>query len=66
MTTFLIPVMGCAHCKATVEAALTAVPGVTAVMVDLSARQARVTGSAAIPALIAALDQAGYPAAEAG
>jgi copper chaperone len=66
MTTFSIPDMRCAHCKATVEAALTAVPGVAAVMVDLPARQARVTGCAAIPALIAALDQAGYPAAEAG
>jgi copper chaperone len=62
MTTLSIPDMSCGHCKAAVTAALTAVPGVAAVEVDLSDRTARVGGNAPLPALLAALEQAGYPA----
>jgi copper chaperone len=62
MTTLSIPDMSCGHCKAAVEAALGSVPGAGSVMVDLPARQVQVSGDAALPALLAALDQAGYPA----
>jgi copper chaperone len=62
MTTLSIPDMSCGHCKATVTAALTSVPGVAAVEVDLSDRTARVDGNAPLAALLTALDQAGYPA----
>jgi copper chaperone len=62
MTTFLIPDMSCGHCKASVEQALARVPNAGAVSVDLAARTATVDGPAPVPALLAALDQAGYPA----
>ena len=62
MTTLSIPDMSCGHCKATVEAALAAVPGAGPVTVDLAARKIDVSGSAPLAALLAALDAAGYPA----
>jgi copper chaperone len=62
MTRLSIPDMSCGHCKAAVTTALTAVPGVAAVEVDLSDRSARVDGNAPLAALLTALDQAGYPA----
>ena len=39
----LVEGMMCNHCKATVEKALSGVPGVTAAVVDLSAKTATVT-----------------------
>lgn len=39
----LIEGMMCAHCKAAVEKALTAIPGVTACVVDLAEKTAAVT-----------------------
>lgn len=62
MTRLSIPDMSCGHCKAAVEAALAAVPGAGAVAVDLAAREAAVAGDAPVPALLAALAAAGYPA----
>ncbi len=62
MTTFSIPDMSCGHCKATVEAALAAVPGTRDIKVDLTTRQVTVAGSADATAMVAALDAAGYPA----
>jgi copper chaperone len=62
MTTLSLPDMSCGHCKAAVEAALGAVPGVTAVEVDLATHLATVSGSAEAPALLAAAKAAGYPA----
>ena len=62
MTTLSIPDMSCGHCKAAVEAALATVPDAGAVTVDLAARKAKVAGPAPVPALLAALDAAGYPA----
>ncbi|WP_213663736.1 CopZ family metallochaperone [Stutzerimonas stutzeri] len=55
--------MTCGHCVKHVSEALQAVSGVTGVEVDLAAGLARVAGQADSPALIAALDEAGYPAA---
>ncbi len=62
MTTLSVPDMSCSHCKATVEAALGAVPQAGAVKVDLSTRKVEVTGPAPAADLIQALDAAGYPA----
>ena len=62
MTTLSVPDMSCNHCKATVEAALCAVPEAGAVTVDLTNRKVEVTGPAPAAALIQALDKAGYPA----
>jgi copper chaperone len=62
MTTLSVPDMNCNHCKATVEAALGAVPEAGAVRVDLTSRKVEVAGPAPAAALIQALDKAGYPA----
>lgn len=62
MTTLSIPDMSCGHCQAAVEAALGAVPGSGAVVVDLARGTATVAGPAAPGALVAALLAVGYPA----
>lgn len=62
MTTLSVPDMSCNHCKATVEAALGAVPQAGSVTVDLTSRKVEVAGPAPAAALIEALDKAGYPA----
>jgi copper chaperone len=62
VTRLSIPDMSCGHCKASVTAALSAVPGVAAVTIDLEARTAAVAGDAPLSGLLAALETAGYPA----
>ena len=62
MTTLSVPDMSCGHCKATVEAALGALPQVGTVKVDLTTRKVEVTGPALTVDLLKALDAAGYPA----
>ena len=57
-----IPDINCNHCKATVEAALLPLAGPGNVIVDLSLREATVSGNAPAAALLAALHSAGYPA----
>ena len=52
--------MMCNHCKAHVEKALAAVPGITAVAVDLESKTATVTGAAEDAVLTAAVTEAGY------
>ena len=54
--------MMCGHCKAHVEKALLAVPGVESAEADLDKKTATVTGSADRAALIAAVKEAGYEA----
>jgi copper chaperone len=66
MTKLSIPDMSCGHCKTAVETALTAVADAGTVEVDLATRMARVSGPAPVAELLAALDQAGYPASIAG
>lgn len=66
MTTLSIPDMSCGHCKASVEAALAAIPCTSDILVDLATRQVTVGGAAPVAALLAALDAAGYPARVAG
>lgn len=58
--TLKIEGMMCKHCQARVEKALKAVPGVETVTVDLEAKAAEVTGSAAPEALKKAVLDAGY------
>jgi copper chaperone len=60
MTLLSVPDMSCGHCKASVEAALSALPGAAPITVDLAKRQ--VTANGAPEVLIAALDQIGFPA----
>ncbi len=66
MTVLSIPDMSCGHCKATVEATLARVPDTGTVSVDLEQRKVSLTGPADLPAVLAALEAAGYPAAVAG
>jgi copper chaperone len=65
VTLLSIPDMSCDHCKSTVTAALTSVPGVASVTVDLDHRTAAVEGDAPLSGLLTALETAGYPAAPA-
>lgn len=61
-TTLHIPDMSCGHCRASITEALKPLPGVDEIHFDAAARTATVTGAAAAPALIAALDAIGFPA----
>ena len=56
--------MMCNHCKASVEKVLSAVPGVSAVVVDLAAKSAAVTCEASVldADLIAAVEKKGFKA----
>jgi copper ion binding protein len=54
--------MMCGHCTGKVERALSAVPGVTGVMVDLEGKCATVTGEAPAGALVAAVESVGFVA----
>jgi Cu2+-exporting ATPase len=58
----VVPAMHCAGCMGKVERALTALPGVSAARVNLTARQVRVDHDPALrePALIGALTAAGF------
>jgi copper chaperone CopZ len=66
MTTLRIPDMTCGHCRASVEAALNALPGVATVGVDLAAHTVEITGTANDADMIAARDPIGFPAAVVG
>ncbi|GAB6880121.1 hypothetical protein JCM17823_23950 [Halorubrum gandharaense] len=57
--------MSCEGCEESVEEALTAVSGVTTVDVDRTTGAATVEGSATVDELVAAIEEAGYEAAEA-
>ncbi len=64
MTTLRITGMSCNNCVRHVDKALRGVPGVTAVEVSLPEGRAKVEHGAdtALPALIAAVESAGYEA----
>lgn len=62
--TLAVPGMYCAACPITVRASLEGVPGVAKVIVSLATRTATVTfddAKTAVPALITATTNAGYP-----
>jgi mercuric ion binding protein len=64
--TLAVPGMYCAACPITVKASLEAVPGVAKVVVSLAEKTAVVTfddAKTAVPALITATTNAGYPSA---
>lgn len=52
--------MTCSGCVKAVTKALSQVPGVTGVNVDLANQRARVEGNAKMPSLIVAIEQAGF------
>jgi copper chaperone len=62
VTTLQVSGMTCNGCVKHVTSALREVPGVTAVEVDLATGRAKVVGEAPVPALIAAVTEAGYEA----
>ncbi|MBE7376755.1 heavy-metal-associated domain-containing protein [Pseudomonas lopnurensis] len=61
-STLKVSGMNCGACVRHVNAALQPLAGVERVDVDLAAGLVRIVGTADGPALIAALDGAGYPA----
>lgn len=64
--TFSVPEMSCDHCKAAITEEVMRVEGVERVEVDLEAKLVRVSGrDVDEPAVIAAIDDAGYTAARA-
>lgn len=62
MTTLHVPDMTCGHCKASVEQALSALPGSGQITVDLAAKTVTTTGPAPAASLLSALDAIGFPA----
>jgi copper chaperone CopZ len=54
--------MACSGCANTVSKALSRVPGVTAVDVDLASGRAEVAGRVHVDALVAAVEKAGFEA----
>lgn len=62
MTLLSVPDMSCGHCKASVEDALSRIPGAAPVTVNLPERQVEVGGPAAPEVLVKALDEIGFPA----
>jgi copper chaperone len=62
MTLLSVPDMSCGHCKASVETALSALPGAGEITVDLPNRKVTVSGTAAPEALLSALNTIGFPA----
>jgi copper chaperone len=59
-TVLKIEGMSCMHCKMAVEKALKAVPGVIGAEVDLTKKQAIVSGSAGQAAMAEAVSNAGF------
>ena len=62
MTELQITGMTCGHCTAAVKKALEKVAGVASADVDLAAGRAKVSGTAPVDALIAAVVDEGYQA----
>lgn len=58
--TYIVEGMACPHCKANVERAVLAIPGVTAVTVDLDKKTADVEGEFDSEAVLNAIKAAGY------
>lgn len=57
--------MSCAHCVAAITSAVTALPGVIGVEVDLAAATVRVEGTPVASAVASAIEDAGYDVAPA-
>jgi copper chaperone len=62
--TYVVPEMSCSHCEAAVSEAVSGVPGVESVTVDLESKRVEVCGGGFDDAAIrAAIDDAGYDVA---
>ncbi len=59
---YTAPAISCDHCKHAIETAVRGLPGVTRVTVDVEHKTVEVDGSAAEPAVRAAIAEAGYDA----
>jgi copper chaperone len=57
---FEVPGMSCGHCVAAITSAVTGLPGVTAVNVELARAEVRVDGTPNPAAVTAAIQEAGY------
>ena len=55
--------MTCGHCVSAITSAVSALPGVTGVDVDLEAGSVRVEGTPDVDAVTAAIEDAGYDVA---
>jgi len=62
MTRLSVPDMSCGHCKAAIEQALGEMDPAASVKVDLPSRTIEVQSAKPLPEILAALDEAGYPA----
>lgn len=62
MITLSIPDMSCGHCRASIQAALAPVPGITALRFDNDRRQAEIEGEVTARDLVQLLDAIGFPA----
>ena len=62
--TYVVPEMSCGHCESAIRAAVSAVPGVESVTVDLESKRVDVRGEGLDDVAIrAAIDEAGYDVA---
>jgi len=62
--TYVVPEMSCSHCEIAVSEAVSGVPGVESVSVDLESKRVEVRGPGFDDAAIrAAIDHAGYDVA---
>jgi copper chaperone CopZ len=62
--TYSVPGVSCAHCRQAITDEVSAVSGVAAVDVDLEAKTVTVAGASLDgPAIVAAIDEAGYEVA---
>lgn len=59
--TLSIPDMSCGHCRASIEAALSSLPGLAAIRFDMAARTATIEGSVPADEIVKALDGIGFP-----
>lgn len=66
MTKLNVPDMSCGHCKMAVEKAIHAIDATAEVTVDLDQKTVSFPDALNQPAVLAALQAAGYPASPAG
>ncbi len=60
---YSVPTISCDHCKQTIEKALSSVPGIESVTVDVDSQTVEVIGDLTGDAVADALSKAGYPVA---
>ncbi len=58
--TLSVPEISCNHCKAAIEGAVGALPGIATVVVDVPAKTVTVDGDTPLASITAAIVDAGY------